>query len=70
MWRSYEFKCTKCEKQFDSLEEPDTQTTACKDCGAESQRVPSTFSGYAIKGDNSSSNRPKCAGWMGKGYQS
>jgi putative FmdB family regulatory protein len=59
----YEFECSKCEDRFDSYEPPETTVAACPSCNLPTgSRVPSTFGGYQINGDNSASQRPKGAG--------
>lgn len=60
----YQFKCLKCENDFDEIVAlVDIDKTKCPKCGCpEVDRVIHSIGGYHIKGDNSASVRPKGAG--------
>ena len=52
----YTYICTKCKKQFDSLEKIDTNIVQCS-CGEQAHKVPS-LSNFHLKGQ----------GWGKDGY--
>jgi putative FmdB family regulatory protein len=61
----YDFRCVDCLKTFESLMKP-WEPVQCPHCRSQAvDRLPSTFGGYQIKGDNSASQRPKGAGHRG-----
>lgn len=58
----FSFHCAHCDKQHDAIVDRDTEKHECPDCGDAASKVPSTFGGYSIRGNNSASVRPKQAG--------
>jgi putative FmdB family regulatory protein len=58
--KSFNFKCTQCEREFEALVEPEEAPACpkCKDSEYVERRV-SGYAGYSISGDNSASVTPK-----------
>jgi putative FmdB family regulatory protein len=63
------YKCLKCENEFEELVlSVDEGAPTCPECQSpECDRIPNTFGGYGIRGNNSASVRPKGAGSRIKG---
>ena len=55
----YEFECKKCGNSFELLTEFGKESVPCPDCNGLAFKILSALGGYKIKGDNSSSTKPK-----------
>lgn len=58
----FEYLCDSCGHQFEELLKSRRSTYPCPHCEASAEILPSGHGGYAIKGDNSASEKPKQAG--------
>lgn len=65
----YDYRCRSCEVNFESVSKP-YEPVRCPECGTlGAERMVTSFGGYEIKGDNSSSVRPKGAGSRTRGSE-
>jgi putative FmdB family regulatory protein len=63
----YEFHCTHCQENFESLMKP-WEPAHCPKCNtSEVNKVPSVIGGYSAISNNGASERPKSAGSRPKG---
>lgn len=58
----YEFLCDNCSHQFEELLKERPRTYPCPHCDKQAEILPSGHGGYAIRGNNGASQRPKQAG--------
>jgi putative FmdB family regulatory protein len=65
----YEYLCGSCGHQFEDFVSVGEYSLkmGCPHCQHQADKLPSAHGGYKIKGDNSSSQRPKSAGSFKKG---
>jgi hypothetical protein len=65
-----EYKCInpRCMRHFEEIvKAPIPEKSVCPECHQDAHKTLSTFGGYAIKGNNSASVRPKRAGSFKRG---
>lgn len=55
----YDWKCIKCDHEFEELASSSIHLIQCPECGAEADRKVSAAGGYSIKGNNSASVSPR-----------
>lgn len=59
----YEYQCSDCGHQFEEMLRVTDPTPPCVQCGSiRTGKLPNSFGGYHINGNNSASVRPKGAG--------
>lgn len=67
-FKYFNFRCTRCECEFEALV-GDEEAGACPKCGDSEyvERAATASGGYHIRGDNSASVRPRGAGAFRRG---
>lgn len=55
----YDWKCSKCQREFESLASMGTLMVLCPECRGQADKKPTATKSYSIKGDNGASTTPK-----------